>query len=460
MLEAARRRISQLTSRFFPLLQKGFWAVTAQALFAGSNFLLNILLARWLSPAEYGAFTVVYTTLLLVGQVHTALLTEPMLVFGSGRFESRFPTYLRALLWGHGSFALVGGTLVAVAAACLAYLGSAALASTFFGLALALPFLLFLWLARVVPYVQHQPRQAALVGGLYLGALLAAVFVIQRYAQLSAPTALLGMAAASLIAGLSITAQFDVRLFARMKKPFFKEIMREHWKYGRWAVATGVLTWVPSNTYYLLLPLWEGLEASGALKAIMNMVMPFLHANGAFATLLVPELVKARAEGRFWNLIAVTLAFFLTSAAAYWLFIGTFGAALTGWVYDGQYVEYAGLLWVLGALPLAACVVTVLSAALRAIESPQWIFRAYLLSTFITLTVGVACLAVWSLLGVALAMLLTNLATAAGLLFSWYKLYQTDAFEKTRRVERTEKTKDKNQDAEAGPVEEPSQAAR
>jgi len=37
---------------------KGGLAVVDQALFAGSNFLLSILLARWLTPAEYGAFAV------------------------------------------------------------------------------------------------------------------------------------------------------------------------------------------------------------------------------------------------------------------------------------------------------------------------------------------------------------------------------------------------------------------
>lgn len=430
---------SQLRGQVLPLLRKGFWAVTDQGLFAGANFLLNIFLARWLSPAEYGAFTVIYMTFLLAGRVHTALLTEPMLVFGPGRFEDRFPTYLRALLWGHGGFAIVGSILAAGVALWFAYAGAASLAAALFGLALALPFLLFLWLVRMAPYVLHKPQQATLAGAVYLSVLLAAVFLINRYAQFSVQAAFLGMAGASLVAGVCITARLDVHLFSSaVGKPLLKDIIDEHWKYGRWAVATSVLAWVPGQAYYLLLPLWVGLKEIGALKAVINLIMPIAHANGAFSTLLVPELVKARSEGRFWDLIKITLALFLSATTIYWLFIGFFGAELTNWLYDGRYVEYADLLWLLGGIPVLLCISTVLSAALRAIESPQWITRAYVFSSAITLTVGVVCIALWGLWGAAAAMLLSTGATAAGLVLSRHALHKTETFEKTTNVERAE----------------------
>ena len=37
-------------------LQKGLYAVLDQGLISGSNFLLTILLARWLAPEQYGAY--------------------------------------------------------------------------------------------------------------------------------------------------------------------------------------------------------------------------------------------------------------------------------------------------------------------------------------------------------------------------------------------------------------------
>jgi hypothetical protein len=64
-------------------LSKGLWAVTDQGLFALTNFGASILLARWLPQREFGAYAVAFSVLLLMGVVHTALLTEPMLVFGT-----------------------------------------------------------------------------------------------------------------------------------------------------------------------------------------------------------------------------------------------------------------------------------------------------------------------------------------------------------------------------------------
>src|SRR3954470_23333844 len=68
------RRLARLGSQ-------GFWAIADQGLFAVSNLLVNVLLARGLAPAEYGAFATAYTVLLLVTGFHSALLIEPMLVF-------------------------------------------------------------------------------------------------------------------------------------------------------------------------------------------------------------------------------------------------------------------------------------------------------------------------------------------------------------------------------------------
>ncbi|GIX47763.1 MAG: hypothetical protein KatS3mg131_1974 [Candidatus Tectimicrobiota bacterium] len=59
--------------------RKGGLAVLDQGLFSGANFLVNILLARWLPPEEYGAFAVALSVFYLLAGFHTAVLTEPML---------------------------------------------------------------------------------------------------------------------------------------------------------------------------------------------------------------------------------------------------------------------------------------------------------------------------------------------------------------------------------------------
>ena len=55
--------------RVLKWLHKGGFAVLDQGLFAGSNFLASILLARWLPAAEYGAFVVAYSIFLENGHL-------------------------------------------------------------------------------------------------------------------------------------------------------------------------------------------------------------------------------------------------------------------------------------------------------------------------------------------------------------------------------------------------------
>src|SRR5215211_6550801 len=110
-------------------LGKGLWAVVDQALFASSNFVLSILLARWLIPSEYGAYTVAYTTFWVLSAVHTGLLTEPMMVYGPSRYRGRLPEYLGAVLYGHVGFVVLGSFVFLSAGLGLRISGSTVLPS-------------------------------------------------------------------------------------------------------------------------------------------------------------------------------------------------------------------------------------------------------------------------------------------------------------------------------------------
>ena len=149
---------------------RGFWAIVDQALFAVSNLIINVLLARWLSPREYGAFVTAYVVLLLVGVAHSGAAhraddghrTEPV------RARAQFKDYFSFLLrfqWAFGAAA--AATLLLVGAAAHGF-GAALLGSTFVGLACAAPFIFLSWLARRACYVERKPAIAALGGAMYL----------------------------------------------------------------------------------------------------------------------------------------------------------------------------------------------------------------------------------------------------------------------------------------------------
>ena len=402
-------------SRLTAWLFNGSFAVLDEGLFAGANFLANILLARWCRPDEYGAFAVAFSAFLLLGALHTALLTEPMMVFGAGKYRREYRAYLGLLVRGHLGVALPASALLGVGALVLFYADSPMLARAFAGVAFASPTILLLWLLRRAFYVQSRPHWAAAGGALYLALMVAGIYAVQVVGWLSPASALIVMGLASLVvaAVLLVGLRPGLRITDNAART---SALRDHWNYGRWSVATTALMWAPGNLYYLLLPAAGGLAASGGLRALMNLVMPVLHANGALSTLLLPAFARAfrsggpavlarRTRGALVGLVAI--------AALYWVVISVFRHDLVWLVYGPGYADLADLVVLLGALPLLAALVAVKGAALRAMERPDLVFRSYVVAAVVAATVGVSLVAWAGAGGAVVGMLASSAASGA-----------------------------------------------
>jgi len=266
---------------------RGFWAVADQALFAGTNFLVSILLARWLEPAAYGAFSTAYALFLLLGTLHTGLWTEPMLVYGSGRFREAFSAYQALLIRYHWRFGLLVFVVFLVLGGLFWSLKGRELALSFLGLSVAAPAVLYLWLVRRGAYVHLNPRLAALGGGLYLFLFLGLAGFLFRAQLLNEATAFLAMALASALAAEAIRWRLRGRAPTQVAP---SEVWALHWGYGRWALLAGALSWIPANLPLVALGGLKGLEAAGVFRAAYNLFMPVLHFQTALNALFFPSL--------------------------------------------------------------------------------------------------------------------------------------------------------------------------
>jgi O-antigen/teichoic acid export membrane protein len=393
---------------------KGFWAVTDQALFAGTNFMASILLARWLEPDAYGAFSVAYAVFLLIGAVHAGLWTEPMLVFGSGRFRKSFVAYQRILFRSHWRFGALTALVFLLLTLGFWVFGEQEIALSFLGVTFAAPTVFYLWLVRRGAYVLLEPRLAALGGGLYLFLYLGLTIVLLRASMLNATTAFLAMAVAGLLAAEIIRWRIKDDLGRIANK---NEVRSLHWNYGRWALLAGLFSWVPGNIYYLILPAFHGLEAAARFKALMNLLMPILHFNGALGQLLVPGMVRSLASGNLRQFVLASLAVLVTFALTYWLLLIALGSKFMVWMYEGKYLEDpVWIIW-LGLAPVSAAVVAVMSSQLRAMERPEIVTQIYGILAISAVLAGVPSVWRYGFSGAILTLLLTNTLTA--LFFIW-----------------------------------------
>lgn len=391
----------------------GSWAVMDQALFATANFTLTILLARWLTPTEFGAFTIAQSAFLLFGVLHIACLAEPMLVFGTSRYASVFPGYLRQLVRAHWVLTGGGASLFGVVAVACWLRGYGSLSLAFMGAAFATPTMLLAWLARRACFACLRPHYAAAAGAGYVLLMIGAVAAVYVRGSLSPLVAFLIMGSCSVLVAAVLMRVLQRSPAGGDVPPPARELARAHWTYGRWALASSTLSWFTGNVWFFVLPVAGGLAVAGAFRALSNLVLPMYQVITALSMLLLPSLAQVRGTKTFRSILVHAVVVLVSFALVYGVLVASLGAQAIQLLYGGKFSEYARLLWPLGILPVIAGLVAVVSNALRACERPDQVFWAYAASACVALSFGVWATARWALTGAVYGQLAASSAGAA-----------------------------------------------
>ena len=391
LLEPGHRKT--LLPRVVAWAMKVGLAILDQGLISGSNFLIGILLARWLLPASYGAYALAFGVFILLTMLYGSLLLEPMGVFGGSTYRHCLRGYLRSLLWIH-----LATTLVIIAVLGLAVAATRALQlpdglpGALAGVTVAAPCILLFWLARRSFYLELSPARAVIGSALYCTLVLGGLSVAYWRGILSPFAAFLLMGLGALVTGAYLLARLRPELSPGPNAPSAREAWRRHWSYGRWALAGNVASWVPAYVYYPLLGTLSGMARVGELRALMNFVMPLAQAQAALSMLLIPYAARTFAQDGRQGAAALTSKITLLSvgaAAAYWGLLVTLRKPVLHFLYSDKYtgIAYIVPLVAVGSIFWTAAYGS--SVVLRAMESPDSIFLAFCSATVISLIVGI-----------------------------------------------------------------------
>jgi len=394
---------------------KGGLAILDQGLISGSNFLVGILLARWLVPAQYGAFSLAFSVFLLLSYVYHSLLSEPQGVFSGSAYSKCLRGYLKALLSIQLMLTIFGIGLLGGAAAIVYEMGKAdGLPGALAGVAIASPCILFFWLLRRAYYMNLAPARAAIGAFIYCVLVTGGLFVAYKRALISPFSAYLLMAIGALGTGLFLLSQVNKALPPDSEAgPTAAQAWRKHWEYGRWALAVSVVTWIPYYMYYPLVSYFGGMAQAGQLRALMNLSLPMEQSYTALSILFLPYSARICREKGIQSsgpLVRRITALFIFGALAYWAVLIPLKGLVFHVLYGGKYLEVTPL------IPYVALGTTLWSAAfgpailLRAIESPDSIFYARIVASVLSLVVGVPATRSFGLWGVVISIIIANLA--------------------------------------------------
>jgi len=379
-------------------------AILDQGLISGSNFAASILLARWLTPEQYGAYAVAFGVFILLSLVYLALLMEPMAVFGGSSYHSCLREYLRVLVKLQVGVALLIVVPLGISALVAWKLApTSGLPGALAGVTLASPCLFLFWLARRTYYLQLSPSRAAQGAFLYCCIVLGGLWFAYRESLLSPFCAFLLIAVGALATSGLLLSHLRRALPSSDTVLVAGEVWKKHWVYGRWALATAVASWIPAYIYYPVLSSFGSMSHSGELRALMNFANPIEQTQIALAMLFLPYAARVQgankdrksAPGLSMRLTLVSVG----ATASYWALVILFRGSLFRLLYSGKYVEVAPLLGTVAIGSLFWSAAYGSAIVLRAMESPASIFFAYSTAAVISLLVGIPAARIFGVVG-------------------------------------------------------------
>jgi len=414
--------------RIFRIGSQAFWAILDQGLFAGANFVTNILLARWLTASQYGAFVLSFSSFLIIGIIHTSLITEPMLVLGSSLFRTSFKSYFKTLCLLHWKLTC-GLSLVLIVPALLTRLtNSFELSWAFWGLIPSAPLILSLWLSRRAFYVIKSPKLSAFGGIAYLMCLLISMWLIHK-------TILLNPSIAFIVMGL-ISYSIYLYFMRELQSISISDttisqsnIILNHRKYGGWILSSALITWIPNNALYFFLSSWGNLENSAAFRALINLQMPVLNINTALGVILLPNLARIAQTHdivKLGRVVKIAIVLFLLIAFFIVVGLAISHRSLFTFFYAGKYSESEFLGPILGVFVLFSTISTVIGNALRSLQATRMIFNVAVVTAVVSLTAGILMIPHYGVKGAVMTMIISSFVEASVLAVIYIRVIRDD----------------------------------
>jgi O-antigen/teichoic acid export membrane protein len=382
-----------------------------QGLTALTGFSVSFLLARWLPPETYGAYAIAFAAYLFICGFHNVIVLEPMSILGPARHSTRLTGYFRAQIAVHAVLVGILSAVVAVAGAVVwGVAPRSPLLGAIVGSALALPFLLFLWLTRRMCYVLQRPLASILGSGSCLSSTLLGLYALRHLDQLTPFSAFLLVGGGSLLGSCLVLRQVggsNPRNPSSAAPLAWRATLLENWSYGRWLVGSTILYSICGQVQMFLAAAFLGLGAAGVFRAMMVPAAVMTQVVSAADLLILPGFshdfgrgavnrMRQKAVFVSWALLGLGLCF----AAFLWLV----SARAEHLLFGGKYAAYAWLMPILALIPAANGFTMGYSTALRASQRPHFDLIANAAAAPVAVLSALGFIHWWGLAGAAASM--------------------------------------------------------
>jgi O-antigen/teichoic acid export membrane protein len=384
------------------LFGRNIWAAADQILISGGNFLVTVLIARALTPAEFGTFTLVYSALLLANIFQSTLITQAHNVLAADRAGRLYRRYTANTALGQ--LLLVG----VEAGLALVVTGFAALKGW-----PATP--LLIWVAPLIVAWQLQEfgRRVLYTEGRFAAAFWndcisygGQVVVVAAFwyrGGLNGTTAMFAMVSTS--AAAAALGAWQIRNSLELDLDLSALI--ENWAFGKWLVGGELLQWFASLQLYIYLTAYLiGTHAAGELRAAQTIFGPTRVFAFYLGSVLPIRFARALAQDgprAVDELLMRTSLRVLPLLGLYCVAVAAFPALVLKLMFGSKYAGTPAVLSLYAFYAFMSYVQALLASALTARRLTRQIFLGNVYGALITLAMSYWIISYFKVAGAPMA---------------------------------------------------------
>jgi O-antigen/teichoic acid export membrane protein len=310
-----------------------------QATLSVLSFVISIILIKYVPKVEYGYYSIGFAISLFVSSIQQAIVNTPLAVLLIEKKGNANVEYAGSLCYGQ--------FLVIIPAVCLGLAGVLLLSFWSFDsaqtwVAASVCFfvigLLLREFLRAYLFAEEKPLQVLKIDTVYIALLLIGFVLAYLFYKLNVPSVFVLMGTSGLIVGL---------IFSRGRGWHFnreriRESYRENWKYGRWALVGGLVTYIQSYSYLYLLGALMGSVAVAEVSAARLLITPLILFRAGWGRIVTPRGSKFREKNQlerfFKEQVIVTIVYVLV-VALYALLLLSLSGLLQNLIFTQKYVD-------------------------------------------------------------------------------------------------------------------------
>ncbi len=393
------------------------FSILDQGLFSGSHFVLNIFLARWLSPQDYGAFAVAYAAYLFCSGFHYALILDPLAVFGPLVKASQWSNYVKKSFVLQSGLSIVFGLIISLTGLFI----PKPLGEALIGIGLSSPFLLSALFLRNSYYIQSESEKSALVSSVYFVAIIGGIIAFRSQGILNLQSTFWILGGGGLIAVVAGSGFYRVKNERNIEKIDYHGIITSNWGYGKWIALTALANGFTTLSFPILIGLFLGLSEVAAFRGMQNVINPMYQVLAVSGMFLVPILSRKINQNIIpSNIYIYILGTTLSMTFIYIVIINIFSKPIIKFIFNQDfYLQFTWLIAVFSVYLLMLALGAFFSMILRATKRSKFIYTSKIVA-LVVYTISVPFLWKHPALSLVMGMLILVTAAETIVLFVYY----------------------------------------